>query len=60
MRWILDDTQDDLCFRSQDHACMADAKSSMELSVSDIKIWMQSNFLKLNDDKTELLLVLPG
>ena len=36
---------------------MADAKSSMELCVNDIKIWMQSHFLKLNDDKTELLLV---
>lgn len=36
---------------------MADAKCSMELCANDIKIWMQSNFLKLNDDKTECLLV---
>ena len=35
---------------------MADAKSSMELCVNDIKMWMQSHFLKLNDDKTEILL----
>ena len=52
-----DDTQLYLSFRAQDYACMADAKSSMELCVNDIKIWMQSHFLKLNDDKTELLLV---
>ena len=36
---------------------MTDAKPSMELCVIDVKIWMQSNFLKLNDDKTELLLL---
>ena len=52
-----DDAQLYLSFRAQDYACMADAKYSMELCVSDTKIWMQSHFLKLNDDKTELLLV---
>ena len=52
-----DDTQLYLSFRAQDYACMVDAKSSMELCVNDIKMWMQSHFLKLNDDKTELLLV---
>ena len=54
-----DDTQLYLSFPSQDYVCMADAKSSLELCVNDIKTWMQSNFLKLNDDKTELLLVHP-
>ena len=29
----------------------------LELCVNDINMWMQSHFLKLNDDKTELLLV---
>ena len=52
-----DDAQLYLSFRAQDYACMADAKYSMELCVSDTKIWMQSHILKLNDDKTELLLV---
>lgn len=50
-----DDTQLYLSFRAQDYACMADAKSPMELCVNDIKMWMQSHFLKLNDYKPELL-----
>ena len=33
---------------------MADAKSSIELCVNDIKIWMPCHFLKVNDDKNEL------
>ena len=53
-----DDTQLYLSFPSQDHVCMAGAKSLMELSLNDIKVWMWSNFLKLNADKTELLLLL--
>ena len=48
-----DDTHLYLSFRAQDYVCMADAKSSMELCVNDIKMWMQSHFLKQN----ELLLV---
>ena len=35
---------------------MAESKPSMELCVNDMKIWMQSPFLKVNDDKTELFL----
>ena len=52
-----DDTQLHLSFRAQNCACMAYAKSSMELCVHDIKMWIQSHFLKLNGDKTELFLV---
>ena len=44
-----DDTHLYLSFRAQDYVCMADAKSSMELCVNDIKMWMQSHFLKQNE-----------
>ena len=31
--------------------------SFLEACVADIRIWMNDNFLKLNDDKTELLII---
>ena len=60
-----DDTQLYLSFQSNDHESVEVAKSSIEQCVLVIKKWMASNFLKLNDDKTEdvllllLLLVVP-
>ena len=54
-----DDTQLYLSFRSQDQASLDVAKSSMEQCINDIKKWMHSNFLKLNEDKTEFLVVHP-
>ena len=54
-----DDTQLYLSFRSNDHESVEVAKSSIEQCVVAIKKWMASNFLKLNDDKTELLVVHP-
>ena len=54
-----DDTQLYLSFRSNDHESTEVAKSSIEQCVLAIKKWMASNFLKLNDDKTELLVVYP-
>ena len=54
-----DDTQLYLPFRSNDHESIEVAKSSIEQCVLVIKKWMASNFLKLNDDKTELLVVHP-
>ena len=54
-----DDTQLYLSFRSNDHESIQVAKSSIEQCVLVIKKWMASNFLKLNDDKTELLFVYP-
>ena len=54
-----DDTQLYLSFRSNDHESIEVAKSSIEHCVLVIKKWMASNFLKLNDDKTELLVVHP-
>ena len=35
----------------------ADTKRKMELLMSDIKIWMQKRKLKLNDGKTEIIIV---
>ena len=54
-----DDTQLYLSFRSNDYESTEVAKSSIEQCVLAIKKWMASNFLKLNDDKTELLVVYP-
>ena len=54
-----DDTQLSLSFRSNDHESIEVAKSSIEQCVLVIKKWMASNFLKLNDDKTELLVFHP-
>ena len=34
-----------------------DAISRIEACVADIRFWMNDNFLKLNDDKTELLII---
>ena len=49
-----DDTQLYLSFDPCDaHSAMARLKSCL----ADIRAWMASNFLKLNDEKTELLLI---
>ena len=52
-----DDTQLCLCLSfnsSQQHTNSTIA--TIELCINEIRQWMQSNFLKLNDDKTEFLL----
>ena len=49
-----DDTQLYCSFDSQDHAS---ALQSMESCVSDIRSWMIRNKLKINDDKTEFLIL---
>ena len=56
---LKDGTQLYLSLRSYDHESIEVAKSSIEQCVLVIKKWMASNFLKLNDDKTELLVVHP-
>ena len=40
-----------------DGTSKCDAISRIEACVADIRIWMNDNFLKLNDDKTELLII---
>ena len=55
-----DDTQLYLSFLSNDHESIELAKSSIEQCVLVIKKCMASNLLKLNVDKTELLVVYPN
>ena len=55
-----DDTQLYLSFLSNDHESIELAKSSIEQCVLVIKKCMASNLLKLNVDKTELLVVHPN
>ena len=54
-----DDTQLYLSFLANDHESIEVAESSIGPCVLVIKKWTASNFLKLNDDKTELLVVHP-
>ena len=49
-----DDTQIYLSFNVNQSN---DAFKKMELCINDIRRWMASNFLRLNDDKTELLVI---
>ena len=37
----------------------AEAMEKMEACVEDIKTWMRQNKLKLNEDKTELVIISP-
>ena len=54
-----DDTRLYLSFKSLDCLDAAAAKKSMEQCISEIRDWMKANFLKLNDDKTEFLVIHP-
>ena len=49
-----DDTQLYLSFKPSE---MASATDKLNACLADIRNWMSDNFLKLNDDKTELLLI---
>ena len=40
------------------HKLFSDQKRSLEACFHDIRKWMCTNMLKLNEDKTELLLLL--
>ena len=52
-----DDTQLYMAFKPYDVTSKYDAISRIEACVADIRIWMNDTFLKLNDDKTELLVI---
>ena len=54
-----DETQLYMAFKPSDVISKCDAISRIEACVADIRIWMNDNFLKLNDDKTELLIINP-
>jgi len=52
-----DDTQLYLAFNPLTPGSIEDVKTRVENCVKEIKEWMAKNFLKLNDDKTELILM---
>ena len=52
-----DDTQLYMAFKPSDVTSKCDAISRIEACVADIRIRMTDNFFKLNDDKTELLII---
>ena len=52
-----DDSQLYIAFRPRDVTSRDEAVARVEACVADIRIWMRSNYLKLNDDKTELLIL---
>jgi hypothetical protein len=52
-----DDTQMYLSFDAHDQSDFAVCLEKIKNCVSDIKLWMATNMLKLNDDKTEVLYI---
>lgn len=52
-----DDSQLYIAFSHNSHQQLLDAKECIERCVADIKRWMQANDLKLNQDKTEIMLI---
>ena len=52
-----DDTELYFSFKPNDSTSEAAALSSMQNCIADIKIWMTKNMLKLNDEKTEFILI---
>ena len=52
-----DDTQLYLPFQPDDTAAQESAVASMEACIQDIRNWMTKDSLKINDDKTEVILI---
>ena len=52
-----DDSQLYISFKTDCFADLAQAKSSVELCVKDIDWWMTNSMLKLNQEKTELIVI---
>ena len=52
-----DDTQLYMAFKPSDATSKCDAISRIDACVADIRTWMNDNFLKLNDDKAEVLVI---
>ena len=52
-----DDTQLNVSFKLGSDDLLSSAKSSIEICVQEINNWMILNGLKLNEEKTELLLL---
>ena len=54
-----DDTQLYIGFKLSSPSSKADAIKKLEACIDDIRKWMADNLLKLNGDKTEVLLITP-
>ena len=52
-----DDSQLYVAFKPKDQISREEAIAKVEACSKDIKAWMNNNFLKLNGDKTELIIV---
>ena len=52
-----DDSQLYIVFKTKDHISIDDATAKVEASATNIRAWMNKHFLKLNEDKTELLVI---
>ena len=52
-----DDTQIYIAFKPNDVASQSQAVARVEACIAEIRYWMSQNYLKLNDDKTELLIL---
>ena len=52
-----DDTQLYIAIKPNDPCSIGDAVSKIQACVADIKAWMTYNMLKLNGDKTEILII---
>ena len=52
-----DDTQLYLSFRPNNHQNQQEAITKLELCINDIRSWMLHNKLKINDSKTEVLII---
>ena len=52
-----DDIQLYLSFRPLESTCEAEALDAMEHCIADVRSWMISDKLMLNDDKTEFLVI---
>ena len=54
-----DDTQLYVSFKVGDAVDLLEAKRRIEMCIAEIKAWMVMFMLKLNDDKTELVIIAP-
>ena len=52
-----DDMQNYLSFKSNTKGNQEECIKTLELCIAEIRKWMQTNLLRLNDEKTEFLLV---
>ena len=54
----VDDTQLYIRFRHGDAVSLADAIRRLEMCIQEIRMWMTANKLKLNDGKTDFMVIL--